>query len=158
MTAAHDPLLTSARAVLRTTHEDMRHSIEGLSAEALNWRPAPDETNSIAVLANHSLESTITWLSVAVDGPLPERDRPVEFEYVTAGADELLAFLDESFERCLGLVDKSRSVDWSALRRHWKPDEGPEVFAAWALLHALEHLREHEGQMSLTRQLWEQRG
>jgi len=26
--------------------------------------------------------------------------------------------------------------------------------AAWALLHALEHLREHVGQMLLTRQLW----
>jgi hypothetical protein len=31
------------------------------------------------------------------------------------------------------------------------------VLAGWALLHALEHLREHEGQMFLTRQLWDQR-
>jgi hypothetical protein len=31
------------------------------------------------------------------------------------------------------------------------------VSAAWALLHALEHLREHEGQLFLTRQLWDQR-
>ena len=29
--------------------------------------------------------------------------------------------------------------------------------AAWALLHALEHLREHVAQASLTRQLWEAR-
>jgi hypothetical protein len=28
--------------------------------------------------------------------------------------------------------------------------------AAWALMHALEHLREHLGHMALTRQLWEQ--
>ena len=151
-----DPLLTSARAVLRTTHEDMRRSIEGLSPDALNWRPAPQDTNSIAVLAHHSLKSTITWLSVTVDEPRPDRHRDSEFDFTTTGADELLAFLDESFERCLALVDKSRTVDWSALRRHWNPDQGPKVFAAWALVHALEHLREHEGQMSLTRQLWEQ--
>jgi hypothetical protein len=36
------------------------------------------------------------------------------------------------------------------------PDDDP-VTAAWALLHALEHLREHAAQAQLTRQLW-QRG
>jgi hypothetical protein len=157
MTTPPDPLLTSARAVLRTTRDDMRASIEGLPADALNWRPAPDDTNSIAVLANHALTSTITWLSVAVDEPLPDRDRDSEFEFKASGPGELLAFLDQAVDRCLHLTDKSRTVDWSALRHHWNPDQGPQVFAAWALIHALEHLREHEGQMSLTRQLWEQR-
>jgi hypothetical protein len=37
------------------------------------------------------------------------------------------------------------------------PEHAQDVPAAWALLHAMEHLREHEGQMSLTRQLWEAR-
>ena len=36
------------------------------------------------------------------------------------------------------------------------PDDDMKVPAAWALLHAIEHLREHVGQMQLTRQLWEQ--
>ncbi len=135
----------------------MRAAVEGLPSDALNWRPAPADTNSIAVMANHSLSSTRTWLSVAVDEPFPDRDRPTEFEFAAESADGLLALIDESFEACLALVDKSRTVDWSALRGHWDPDQGPKVFAAWALVHALEHLREHVGQMSLTRQLWDQR-
>lgn len=150
-----DPFLTSARDLLRRAQADMRAAIDGLPPDALNWRPAGDDTNSIAVLVNHSLTSTRTWLSVAVDAPLPARDRPTEFEFTARDSGELLAFVDGLFEECLSLVDKSRSVDWSALRSQGDPDTDIHLFAAWALLHALEHLREHAGQMSLTRQLWE---
>ena len=152
-----DPFLTSARDLLRRARDDMRAAIEGLPPDALNWRPAGDDTNSIAVLATHSLTSTREWLSVAVDEPLPERDRDSEFEASARDAAELLAFVDRMFEECLSLIDRSRTVDWAALRRHWDPGRDIELFPAWALLHALEHLREHLGQISLTRQLWEAR-
>ncbi len=160
MTTAPDPLLTSARAVLRAARDDMRAAIDRLPTDALNWRPAGDDTNSIAVLATHSLGSTHLWLSVAVDAPRPDRDRPTEFEFTARDSAALLASVDDTFDTCLALVDKSRTVDWSSLRAA-QPAPGDaetrQVFAAWALLHALEHLREHVGQMSLTRQLWEQR-
>ncbi len=154
-----DPHLTSARAVLRAAREDIHAAIDGLPTDALNWRPAPEDTNSIAVLAIHSLTSTRTWLAVAVDEPLPSRDRDAEFEAIARKPAELLHFVDSATAVCLALVDKSRTVDWSALRDA-QPAPGDaetrQVFAAWALLHALEHLREHVGQMSLTRQLWQQ--
>ena len=150
-----DPFLTSARDLLRRAQADMRAAIDGLPPDALNWRPAGDGTNSIAVLATHSLTSTREWLSVAVGEPPPERDRDSEFEASARDAGELLALVDGLFEECLSLVDKSRTVDWTALRSQWDPDTGVQLLAAWALLHALEHLREHVGQISLTRQLWE---
>ena len=152
-----DPILTSARDLLRRARDDMRAAVDSLRPDALNWRPAGDDTNSIAVLATHSLTSTREWLSVAVGEPPPERDRDSEFEASARDAGELLAFVDGLFEECLSLVDKSRSVDWSALRSQGDPDTDIHLFAAWALLHALEHLREHLGQMLLTRQLWEAR-
>ena len=155
-----DPLLTSARAVLRAARDDMRAAIDGLPTDALNWRPTPEDTNSIAVLAIHSLTSTRHWLSVAVDEPLPSRDRDAEFEATARDSKALLTSVDDTFDTCLALVDKSRTVDWSSLRAA-PPSPGDaetrQVFAAWALLHALEHLREHVGQLSLTRQLWQQR-
>ncbi len=149
-----DPLLTSARDILRRAHDDMRAAIDGLPSDALNWRPTPADTNSIAVLAIHSLSSTRHWLSVAVDEPPPSRDRDAEFEATARKPAELLHFVDSATAVCLSLIDKDRVVDWSALR---DPNGGRQLFAAWALLHALEHLREHVGQISLTRQLWEQR-
>ena len=150
-----DPFLTSAREVLRRSHTDMRAAIDGLPPDALNWRPAGPDTNSIAAMANHAVTSARTWLSVAVDAPLPDRDRPTEFEFTARDSGELLAFIDGLFEDCLSLIDSSRTVDWAALRKHWDSGRDIELFPAWALLHAVEHLREHLGQMLLTRQLWE---
>ena len=150
-----DPVLASARYLVGESLKELRSSVEGLPVEALNWRPAGPDTNSIAAMATHSLTSTRWWLSVAIDEPPPERDRDSEFEATARDAGELLAFVDGLFEDCLSLVDKSRTVDWAALRSQWDPDTGVQLFAAWALLHALGHLREHVGQMALTRQLWE---
>src|SRR5262245_21683618 len=47
---AGDPFVIAAREALDDALGDVRASIEGASAEALNWRPAGHETNSIAVL------------------------------------------------------------------------------------------------------------
>ena len=155
-----DPILTAAREVLQRSFADIRLCVEGLTTEALDWHPGGDDTNSIAVLATHSLHSTRSWLSVALGEPLPERDRDSEFRVSALDAESLLRLLDDISRDCLALVSKDGAVDWSALRRtHPRPRAGaPEqVPAAWALLHALEHLREHVGQISLTRQLWEAR-
>ena len=151
-----DPILIAAQHILDTTVADLRPAIDGGSTEALNWRPAGDDTNSIAVLAVHSLTSTRSWFSVAVGAPLPERDRPSEFRASTSGADDLIAFVQDMQRDCAKLLDEAQNVDWSAVRTtHARPNDASEhVSAAWALMHGLEHLREHTGQMLLTRQLF----
>lgn len=155
-----DPFPAGAREVLDLALREMRECVDGLTAEVLNWRPAGEGTNSIAVLAVHSLSSTRSWLSVALGAPLPERDRPSEFVATTEGVVALLSFVDAMQGDCVSLLDGARDVDWSAQRRaHTRPGDAPEpdVVAAWALMHALSHLREHVGQMLLTRQLSESR-
>jgi uncharacterized damage-inducible protein DinB len=156
-----DPLIGAARYALKESVTDYRRSLEGLDAAALNWKPAREDTNSMAVLAFHAWSSTRSWLSVAMGAPLPERDRDAEFLTSTTNADELRAWFEDVAGQCGALLDVKDAVDWAAMRKtHARPnpDHDQEVPAAWALLHAMEHLREHEGQMSLTRQLWEARG
>ena len=153
-----DPILTSARALLRTARDDLRAAVDGLPADALNWRPAGDDTNSIAVLTSHSLLSARMWLSVAVAAPLPDRDRDAEFGVTAASADELLALAGGLFDECLDLTSKDRTVDWGSIRKHWDSGREFDILAPWALIHALEHLREHIGHIGLTRQLWQARG
>ncbi len=153
-----DPITSSARYVLKESLGELRAAVEGVPAEALNWRPAGEETNSIAVLATHALSSTRSWLAVAVGAPLPERDRASEFLVTEDDPGALLRLVDEMSAECTVLLRDAGEVDWSATRKigvlAWDPGV-KEVPAAFALLHALEHLGQHVAHASLTRQMWE---
>jgi len=156
---ATDPFIAAARYIVDESLADMRKSLDGLPAEALNWRPAGDESNSVAVLTTHVMHSTRSWLSVAVGAPLPDRDRASEFRASANDPGALLSFLDDMSADCLELLAPREGIDWAALRKtHTRPGDAPEdVPAAFALVHAVEHLREHMAHLSLTRQLWENR-
>jgi hypothetical protein len=150
-----DPFVASARYALKQSIDDYRRSLDGLDADALDWRPAGDGTNSMAVLTFHAWSSTRWWLSLAVGAALPERDRDSEFLTSASNSGELRAWFEDIAKQCGALLATDDSIDWGAVRVD--PDDQQKLPAAFALLHAMEHLREHEGQMSLTRQLWDAR-
>lgn len=146
-----DPTLEAARSIVDESLDAMRAAIAGASADALNRRPAGDDSNPVAVLVVHALSSTRWWLSVALGGPVPERDRPSEFLTTVAGADEMLGVFDPIAAECRALLSTDVTFDPGAIRKD--PRDGDQVTAAWALIHAVEHLREHVGHAELTRQL-----
>jgi len=152
-----DAVLPAAQYVLRDSLKDFREAIDGLPLEALNWKPVEGDTNSIAVLTTHTLHSTRSWLSVATGATLPERDRDSELLASATDPAAMIAFFDEFSEQCNDLLKSSGAVDWAATRKtHARPGQAPEeVPAAFALIHALSHLREHVAHVGLTRQLWE---
>ena len=147
-----DPTIEAAREIFDESVDHLREAIDGLPPEALAWRPAGEETNPITVLATHGMHSTRWWLTIARAASLPDRDRPSEFVAETGSADELLSFVDGMTADCRARLDPAEPFDPGAHRE--VPDDDP-VSAAWALLHALEHLREHVAQAQLTRQLWQ---
>jgi uncharacterized damage-inducible protein DinB len=155
-----DTFLTSVRYVVSEDLKDLRAGVEGLPGEALDWKPAGADTNSIAVLVTHVLNSTRWWLSVAVGAPLPNRDRDSEFVVKSDDPAALAAFMTDFSAQIMALLAVKGDVDWSAIRQtHSRPGDAPEkVPASWAVLHAIEHLREHVAHVGLTRQLWEARG
>jgi DinB superfamily len=148
-----DPTIEAAREIFDESVDHLREAIEGLTPEALAWRPAGEESNPITVLAVHGMHSSRWWLTIARGLPLPERDRPSEFEAESASDSELLSFVDEMAADCRARLDPGDALDLTASR---PLPEGEPVSAAWALLHALEHLREHVAQAQLTRQLSQQ--
>ena len=154
-----DPMVSAARHVFDRCVEDMRPAIEGVSPEALNWRPAGDDTNSLAILVVHSMTSSRTWLTVAVGAPEPERDRDAEFRTKVGDADELLEVFEALAEDCRAALATDDDVDWAAERSpKRRPGSAPEtITSGWTLLHALGHLREHVAHLQLTRQLWDAR-
>jgi Protein of unknown function (DUF664) len=154
-----DPTIAAARDILGDSLDELRKALDGCSADDLNRHPAGEDTNGLAVLATHALGSTRSWLSLAVAAPLPERDRDAEFRVVVEDAEVFLATFDSLAAECRTLVATEATFDPAHTgTAPWSVDDPDEpVTAAWALLHALEHLREHVGHAQLTRQLLEAR-
>ncbi|MGZ8629438.1 MAG: mycothiol transferase [Actinomycetota bacterium] len=154
-----DPTIAAARDLLRESLDELREAVAGCSADQLNARPAGDDTNGLAVLVTHALSSTRSWLSLATGVDLPPRDRPAEFRVVVDDPDALLAWFDATAADCRTRLDIEAAFDPAMTGvPSWKYDEADEgnedpVTAAWALLHALAHLREHVGHAQLTRQV-----
>jgi len=151
-----DPTIAAARDVVDDSLRELRTAVEDRTADELNRRPAGDDTNGLAVLVTHTLHSTRAWLSLAVGAPLPERDRPAEFAVVVNDPAAFLATFDEFAADCRMLLDPEAPFD--AGRTGTAPWRGGDlaeepVTAAWALLHAIAHLREHVGHAQLTRQV-----
>jgi DinB superfamily len=152
MTAA-DPTIEAASEFVDDSLTSMRAAIDGASADALNRRPAGDDTNPVAVLVVHAVNSTRWWLSLALGLPLPERDRSSEFLTVVADAEELLALFDPIAADCRALLQTDAAFDPGVVRED--PGDGDRFTAIWALIHAIEHLREHVAHAELTRQVFE---
>jgi uncharacterized damage-inducible protein DinB len=146
-----DPMIGAAREILGESLDAMRGAIVGATADELEWRPAGEDTNTIAILVVHAMHSTRWWLSVASNSAMPERDRPSEFRLTATPPDELLSFFDRMSADCRALLDIEDALETDAT---WRAPDGEVVTRGWALLHALEHLREHVAQTLLTRQIW----
>jgi hypothetical protein len=150
-----DPTIAAARKILDDSLGELRGAVAGCSAEELNRRPAGEDTNGLAVLATHALHSTRAWLSIAVGAEPPQRDRPAEFIVVVDDAERFLAEVDDLAASCRAVLgteapfepDRPGTPTWQP------PQDRAPVTAAWALIHALAHLREHVGHAQLTRQV-----
>jgi uncharacterized damage-inducible protein DinB len=153
-----DHILESARALVSESLDDLRESIEGLPVDALNWRPTSD-TNSIAAIVTHAMGAARVWFQMAMGLPLAERDLDAEFRASANDATTFGRFVADMSRDCLAALTSSDAVDWSALRNTEGRGGGapPQVLAAYALIHATEHLRGHVDQVSLMRQLWVER-
>ena len=129
-------------------NERLRAAVRGLSPASLDRSPGP-EMNSIAVLVAHATGSELGWLHVAAGRP-HERDREAEFRTRAKDAAELEAMIDRASRAIPDLVRATLAGNLDTVRRS-TPDR--EITAGFALVHALEHLAEHVGQVELTRQL-----
>lgn len=142
--------------MLRTNAGELREAVKGLTTSQLDHTPAPD-TSSIAVLTAHAVTATRALTAAALTGSmdfLRYRAEEREPAFETHGADEahLLGMIDQ-LDRAIDRVEREgAAIDLGGLVEYPGTDR-PPVLRAWALIHALEHLREHVGHAQLTRQL-----
>ena len=131
-------------------HAAMRTVVSGLSPALLDWKPG-EETNSIAALIAHSLDSERALTAIVAGIALP-RDREAAFRVSDLDAGRLVTMIDAAEREVDGFLGGLTQDRLDApIERPMRTATG----AAW-LLHAAVHSREHIGQATLTRQLAEQ--
>jgi hypothetical protein len=139
-------------SIMRERRAEMLQTLEGLGADALNWRPLPEETNSLYTLAFHSLGAERRWIHAVVGQRSIEREREAEFRARGDDVSALRALYDVVAGDSEEILARLVEADLDAVRQEPKPHS-----VRWCILHVVEHYDEHLGQMRLTRQLWENR-
>jgi uncharacterized damage-inducible protein DinB len=136
---------------LQALHQGFNDSLDGLSAEALDWSPGP-EINSLAVLAAHTAGAERFWIGDVAGQEPSGRVRAEEF--VTSGrtAVELRMLLDAALAHAQGVLTGLTMEELEEPRI--SPRDGRSYTVSWALLHALEHTAQHLGHAQIGRQLW----
>ena len=125
--------------------------IQGMSSEELNWVPLPADTSSPAVLATHFAGSEGFWVHQVAGGVDVHRDRDAEFAARVSTAAELEALLERTGETTRQTLQRLSGDD---LDQSAQGIRGETVTRRYAVLHAIEHLGQHLGHLSLTKQLY----
>lgn len=151
-----DAVTAAARQMLDESCADLRIAVNGLDPALLAREPAP-ETNSMATLVRHAASSTRYLLGGAATGRADrqryrEGERAAAFAGGQASADQLIGLIDALEEDGRRLI---RETPADRLGELLVIDGATDQSAtrAWALMHALEHLREHVGHAQLTGQV-----
>lgn len=147
------PAIELYEKVLRRAREDVLKILDGLDADALNWQPLSDETNSIYALAVHALGAERYRIHIQIGGRKNDRDRAAEFRATGDNVSALMTQYNAVAKESEEILDRLTEAEMDA--RH---GDGEEKFTCrWCILHVIRHYGEHAGQMALTRQLWENR-
>ena len=147
------PAVEMYERLLRHRRAEVLKILEGLNAEALNWHPLSDETNSIYALAVHSLGAERSWIHERTGGRIIERDRSAEFRAEGDDVAVLRAQYETVARETKEILERLTEPEMDVLR-----DDGKGTFTfRFCILHIIDHYAEHVGQMALTRQLWENR-
>lgn len=137
---------------LNGLRSEIWQELEGLIPEGLNWKPLANETNSLFVLATHSLGAEHGWIGETIGREPKTRVREQEFFAAGSGIDDLRERFEanarESERILLGMTEKD-------LNEKRETTGHGVVTVRWAIIHVIEHYAEHLGQIRLTRQLWE---
>ena len=147
MTTTNDTALHVAlRDQLRIAVDGFLTALDGLTTEQLNRNLGPD-TNSVAVLVTHTVETSRAILHDLLDDPIP-RDRNAAFQITDATGDDLRQTLVGWRDEMDDLAARALAGELGRTVKRYR-----EATQAWWLLQVLGHTREHAAQAALTRQL-----
>ncbi len=148
-----------AQRTLDAQAERFAAVVDGLTPEALAWRPGDGTTNAIAQIVRHVVAWQPWYLSVALGDPVPLDDEALNRKQADSldnsptTAAALRALIESTRSQTAAALERMGAVD---LDEEITPYGDPEP-RSFYLSGAVDHAAEHLGHAELTRQLWEQR-
>jgi uncharacterized damage-inducible protein DinB len=148
-----------AQRSLNTQAERFIAVVEGLSSDALAWRPGDETTNSIAQIVRHVVAWQPWYLSIVLGDPVPLDDEALtqkqtdSLDNSPTTAAALRALIEATCAQTATALDRMQTLD---VDEEIEPYGDPEP-RCFYLSGAVDHAAEHIGHAELTRQLWEQR-
>lgn len=131
---------------------EVKKELRDMTPEALNWRPTPADTNSPYAIANHIAGIEAQWIHQFVGGLEIQRSREAEFAAKGNSVADLNAMLDRAGDTTRRVL---RTLSAEDLAKTKSPAPGREQLSyRWVVLHTIEHMGQHLGHLSLTRQLY----
>ncbi len=147
------PAIEMYERLIRHRRADILKILDGLDADALNWHPLSDATNSTYALAVHALGAERGWIHERAGGRKIARDRAAEFRAKGDDVAMLRAQYESVARETKEILERLTEPEMDVLH-----DDGKDKFTfRFCILHIIDHYAEHVGQMTLTRQLWEKR-
>jgi hypothetical protein len=140
-----DRLMREVERVLAAT--------DGLSAEQLAWVPAASGTNSLIVLAAHTVGAAERHILVNIAGRTPARTRDEEF----ADAGDIDGIRRRWTDVKRGIVEVLDNLPPGRLDEDLAGPVATRSVHAM-IVHSIAHAAEHAGQAELTRDLVKERG
>ena len=139
--------------------ERFANVVDGLSPEALAWRPGDETTNAIAQIVRHVVAWQPWYLGIVLDDPVPLDDAALNQKQADSLDNSPTTAAD-----LRALVEAMRAQTTTVLGRVGDRDLNEEITPygdaearCFYLSGAIDHAAEHIGHAELTRQLWEQR-
>jgi hypothetical protein len=140
--------LAEAARVLQHNHRKIRHCLDQLTDDHLNWRPF-EAQNSVANIILHLCGNLTQWIVAGVSGTVDTRNRPAEFadrdRYtkvdLIARLDQVIVQVQQTLERAAGDARATRAAADQLLTpiRIQASEQTPLT----AIMHATAHFEGH---------------
>ena len=135
-------------------------AVREVDDELFHWSPGP-EFNSIAILLRHLAGSERYWIGEVIGGTSAHRVRDSEFVHDRPARADVLHAVDEARALTRRVLSGVTAADLAApVTAANSRGQGPRRLSSpkppdkyWALLHYLEHLGYHRGQILWLRNL-----
>lgn len=141
--AFSDALITAVERIIAT--------MDGLDADGINWKPqAAQPTNSLYVLAVHTMANAEQTVVSVLGGENLPRDRDAEF----AAVGESVDWVHERWSKLKPKIQSTLAgLTFEDLDREYDHPRRGRQTGWWMLVMTTNHANEHVGHAELTRDL-----